>query len=270
MLKAADLAKEGFKLILLSVFIVSGAAISKLLPKDIALQNALLGIGGTLAIVIVIVGASVLSARYFQSQALEKSIEQLSPLPELIERAAVRHRDQGEETLRGLSGLIRAGYPEWLITEEALRPVESEATGKDIWIASPDLKNDTYLSEDHDLLPVIKGNAKRGVIYTYFIPDKPELASAENSLRDVFADFPQRLKVVKIRADEWDKCFIAHVMVLNPRSELQKKPRVYLELPIKGRGHWIAVDDEVAPKMFGRLQLFLQHQGSAALPAHAV
>lgn len=56
----------------------------------------------------------------------------------------------------------------WLRPLAALDAIERTTEGPEIWIVTPDLKNDTGGAP---IIPVLKDNASRGILYTYIAPD---------------------------------------------------------------------------------------------------
>lgn len=77
-------------------------------------------------------------------------------------------RKEYQWQLEQLRSVVDPKRPTWLYTSNEIDRIERDSPGKDIWVISEDLSHDTGKDVTAS---VVRGNAKRGVRYTYTVPD---------------------------------------------------------------------------------------------------
>ena len=142
----------------------------------------------------------------------------------------------------------------WLVSGAELNELEGTAKGREIWVVSPDLSNDTG---DALAIPIVKANAGRGTIYSYVVPNTPVIRARIAELREVFAEHKDKLNGAIIPQSEF--CFLSHthLVVYNPRGEQAEPGRVLLELPVKGRNWWVEMSRDDAACFIGSVAAIL-------------
>lgn len=107
------------------------------------------------------------------------------------------HEAQLKRTIDELKTIASSSKYEWLQTVEDLVQLEEHIKCKEIWVCSPDLSYDTG-SPDIDTVKLVQNNVKRGIIYTYVVPDTEEIEAVLPHLRRIFSFRPSQLKVIKL------------------------------------------------------------------------
>lgn len=161
--------------------------------------------------------------------------------------------DAIEETRRLAA---HAKFP-WLRSNIEIKRIEQRPLGKEIWVVSPDLQNDTGMGE---FVAIVQRNAARGHRYVYIVPQTDPVVARTAELKEVFAKWPAQLVLRRLPKADFDLLTRTHVTVYNPRSEQAKPGRAFLELPIDGRGWWVEMSDHDAASLIGRLTLIVDEK----------
>ena len=168
-----------------------------------------------------------------------------------IVAAFLRSRDDQafDEHLRIIKRLIEPRRFPWLISEGEIKVIEGCAIGKEIWVVSPDLMNDTGKAE---IIPTLLKNAARGIVYSYVVPDTPLIRTRINELKEVFAKYPDKLRGAILPQNDFRLLSHTHLVIYNPRGEKTQPGRVLLELPINDRDWWVEMSRNDAAEFIGR------------------
>ncbi|WP_157726420.1 hypothetical protein [Imhoffiella purpurea] len=170
-------------------------------------------------------------------------------------------RSKYEQQLEVLSKSIQAleykEKPDWLYPTHQINEIEESIKAKDIWVVSPDLENDTA---DADVIPIVKSNAKNGVRYTYVVPDNELIDARIKELIAVFKGIRSKPQIIKMPEKEFFLMTITHITVYNPKGEGGKPGRVFLELPVNGRGWWIEMCRGYGSPYIGRIGKIIEHE----------
>lgn len=169
-----------------------------------------------------------------------------------------RERRELDDVMVQLKELVpRTGFP-WLYKDVDLAKAESKARGDNIWIVSPDLSN---VTEKRVITDAVKKNVKRGITYTYIVPDIDDIDGVLPALEQVFGSHPERLKLLRVQRDQFRLLAVSHIAVFNATiSSSMSDMEVYIELPIqedegkKVHGYWIRVEREAARRVAGRFR----------------
>ena len=122
--------------------------------------------------------------------------------------------------------------------------------------------------EKRRIRETVRKNIKRGVIYTYIVPDVDEVKGILPGLRELAKSNPKRLNVISLGKDEFRFLAVTHIAIFNVTMEGGQTPDVFVELPIEEaggqriRGYWIKVSKSAASGMAGRFQNIIEkHRG---------
>jgi hypothetical protein len=154
-----------------------------------------------------------------------------------------------------LSEKNNTSIPEWLFSWAELNQIEKNYTGKDIWIISPTLDHDTA---NNDLTPILLSNAKKGIKYTYIVPDNELIESRIRDLERIFANHIRQVNIFKFSEKRFSFMFSTHLVVYNPNKELGMPSRVFQELPVDGRDWWVEMTRDNADKTIGIISKLLE------------
>jgi hypothetical protein len=140
----------------------------------------------------------------------------------------------------------------WLWPNSELDQLEGGIVGSEIWIVSPNLRNDTGGAP---LIPIIKANAARGITYTYIVPiDDINIRGRIEELRSIFQDNPKKCVIIGVPTNDFDLLPSTHIAIYNPKAEGETPPEVFLEIPIEGRGWWIKMSGQDAYAFVGKIK----------------
>ena len=148
---------------------------------------------------------------------------------------------------------------DWLKTQNDINNTEKRVTkDMEIWIITPDLKNDTNLKEPEikEIIEIVRKNMSRGIRYTYIVPDKdPYVRGKIDELIHIFKKHKnsEKLVIKKIDKDNFslfgNMCFT----IYNPRSVNGQPSRVYLELPREEKKWWMELSQTQATIFEGKI-----------------
>lgn len=159
-----------------------------------------------------------------------------------------------EALARRFAAILPAGF-DWLFDDAQVAEIATNAKGKDIWIVSPDLAHVTLTGI---FKQPVQHNIKRGIRYTYIVPSTEAIAALVPVLRQVFAEFPDKLHLKQIPRDVFQAITVTHIAMYNPNMEDGSPPRVLLELPIARRGYWVEVQYDAALALIGRFRQYAE------------
>jgi len=158
--------------------------------------------------------------------------------------------DTIRDDLRIVRDTVRPKPTPWLWPTAEVDTIERKTRASEVWIVSPDLKNDTGGKE---IIAIVKRNAARGIRYVYLVPDTEAVQTRIGELREIFRSHPDRLLVRLLDPREFSLLSSTHVAVYNPLSENGTQPQVFLELPIEGRGWWAEMFADDAAVFVGKV-----------------
>ena len=158
---------------------------------------------------------------------------------------------------RNIQALEYKEKPGWLYPTHQITEVEQGIEAKDIWVVSPDLENDTAHA---DVIPIVKANAKKGIRYTYVVPDNELIDARIKELMAVFKGNLSKLQIVKVSEKEFFLMTIRHITIYNPKGEGGIPGRVFLELPINGRGWWVEMCRDDGSPYIGRIGRIIERE----------
>ena len=158
--------------------------------------------------------------------------------------------DSIKDDLRIVRETINAKPTPWLWPTAEIDTIERRTKASEIWIVSPDLKNDTGAKE---IIAIVKRNATRGIKYVYLVPKTEPVETRIRELREIFRKNPEKLMIQKLDHREFSLLSSTHVAIYNPRSENGTQPQVFLELPIEKRGWWVEMFADDAAVFVGKV-----------------
>lgn len=167
-----------------------------------------------------------------------------------------KHDDELQSIISRLTPLVPPSTYSWLKSQVELIQVEGNVSAKDIWIISPDLSNDT--NQAAEIQKAVKRNLKKGITYTYMLPETEEINALLPALRLLFSSYPNQLIVIKIPFEVFQTLTIKHIAIFNPNMEGDRAPNVFIEAPVKDEGYWIEVIPKVAIKITGRFRMIIE------------
>ena len=170
-------------------------------------------------------------------------------------------RSRYEERLgvltRNIQALEYKEKPNWLYSTHQINEIEQSIEVKDIWVVSPDLENDTA---DADVIPIVKANARKGVRYTYVVPDNELIDARTKELKEVFKGIRSKPQIIKVPEKEFFLMTITHITIYNPKGEGGAPGRVFLELPVNGRGWWVEMCRGDGSPYIGRIGKLIERE----------
>lgn len=162
-----------------------------------------------------------------------------------------------QRAIENLRSITPSSRYEWLYTPAEMDEIEEKAKYKDIWIVSYDLSNDTG-NPNTPIISIIKKNLKRGISYTYIIPDIEHTNAVLPHLYRIFSSYPNQIRIIPLSHSTFDFFTTTHIAIYNPNMERGQLPQVFIELPIQERGYskgyWIRVADDISLKVVGRFR----------------
>jgi hypothetical protein len=171
-----------------------------------------------------------------------------------VEHVTTTHLEEIEVLLKGLRMLVPpTGFP-WLVSDAELIAIEGKALGEEVWIVSPDLAHDTVRA---DIQKAVRKNLKRGLNYTYIVPNNERITALLPALETLFSSQVNRLRVVRVTDEVFRGLAIRHIAIYNPCVSGDEAPHAYLELPIQGSGFWVKLSEEHALTLTGRVRQLL-------------
>lgn len=230
-------------ILLFLLFLISEYIGNKLF--QLSLVNNLTG----LLILVIALLVYFTSIGYFTRTRLQKEIcKELGDMKESI----------GKD-ISNLSLAVDKISIDWLLTHSEINTIEKSIIKEmEIWIITPDLKNDTKFDDPQimEIIEIVKKNMAKGVKYTYIIPDNDDFVRAKTKeLNNIFIDFKNtnKLSIVRIDKDHFsllgNMCFV----IYNPGRVKDRPSKVYLELPQKEKKWWIQISDDQATLFEGRI-----------------
>ena len=145
---------------------------------------------------------------------------------------------------------------DFIFSKYEVDEIERNQQEKDIWVVSPNLENDTNNS---DVVPIVRENAKKGVRYTYVVPDNELIDAREQELQAVFKGIRCKARIVKVSEKDFFLLTTTHLTVYNPQGENGTPGRVFLELPVQNRGWWVEMCRQDASYYIGRVRKIIDH-----------
>lgn len=171
------------------------------------------------------------------------------------------HQAELKSIIQELRDVTSSARYSWLYTTAEVNEFESKCRCSNIWVVSPDLSNDTG-SSAADIIAVVKKNLRRGITYTYIVPDSEAIDAVLPNLRQTFMSHPEQLRLVRLPQDTFRLLTTAHITMYNPNMEDNRVPDVFIELPIEqrghGRGYWVKVANDAALGFVGRFRRIVE------------
>lgn len=145
---------------------------------------------------------------------------------------------------------------------DLLNEVEAKSKGKDIWVISPHLKNDTGQKEVKITTNIVLRNATTRIItYTFIVPKTAEVSRATKQLQAEFIDQTDRLRIIEIDAKQFRNLALVEWVIYNPLMADGKFPDVFMQLPIDELAWWTKVSDDVASVFLERVTRIMKENG---------
>lgn len=180
-------------------------------------------------------------------------------LLEVIKTDFENFKTSTKDDLKNISLSIEKISTNWLKMQSEINTIEKEMIkGTQIWIITPDLKNDTNLNDPQikEIIAIVKKNMGKGICYAYIVPDKDSYINIKiKELENIFAKYKSidRLKIVRIDKDYFslfgNMCFT----IYNPEGVNGHSPKVYLELPREEKKWWVELSETQAATFVGKI-----------------
>jgi hypothetical protein len=162
------------------------------------------------------------------------------------------HYQELDRALATARSIVPEKYP-WLFGNREMLEIEQAAEGRAIWLVSPDLSNDILGGA---FAKVVQVNIARGLTYTYIVPDTEAVRALLEPLKALFSSHPDRLRIRMLPDEQFRTLAASHMAIYNPHMDDDSAARVFLELPIVHRGHWIEVCPGSAVSLVGRWRAY--------------
>ncbi len=127
---------------------------------------------------------------------------------------------------------------------------------------------------DSDVEGIIQNNLKRGVKYTFLIPESSDNMGDVERFWARYRTYSQITTIYPIKTEEYDSIAPTNYIILNPDGDTSL-PRVFFELPIESREsqekYWVKVEDQAATKLSDRFHKAMTKEAAppAAFPIKA-
>jgi hypothetical protein len=136
----------------------------------------------------------------------------------------------------------------WLYPGYSVIKLESEVKAKEIWVVSPHLLNDTGTSYEGrqglSTIDTVDKNFKRGIAYTYIVPDIERVRTLVLHLHQTHASYHERIRVIQLPRATFQNLAISEIAIYDPNGG---NPQVFMELPVMdAHTYWIKLNEEVA------------------------
>lgn len=152
----------------------------------------------------------------------------------------------------------------WMHTQHEIDTIEKNIKkGMEIWVISPDLKNDTNRDDPQiaEIIKIVEKNMQKGVCYTYIVPDKDPLVRGKiEELLNIFKRYKNTPKLIVKKIDKdyfslfGNMCFV----IYNPTSEGGKPSKVYMELPREEKKWWVELSQVQATIFEGKISEIIE------------
>jgi hypothetical protein len=120
----------------------------------------------------------------------------------------------------------------WLITADRLKEIETTTIANHVWIITSSLEEEI---EEELFGGVVSGNLKRGVKYTYFVPDDPALRARISKMKDIYKSSGLEFRV--IAAPLFKLVASQDMAIFGPAGEGARQMGGYMNLPIQTGGN---------------------------------
>lgn len=166
--------------------------------------------------------------------------------PARILEATIEKKGIRTERLHDKSSLGK-----WIRHQEEITSIEQTEDLSSVWVLSPDLENDT----SPEWKGVLKENAKRGVRYSYFVPETRTTNCRIGILQEAFKEQPGMLEISKIPQNEFEfLAVLCRAGVVYQYKDQYIHFRVFLLMPITDEIWWLELDKNKAAQFVGILQ----------------
>lgn len=184
-----------------------------------------------------------------QISSLEKGILNLATLQDsMVSKIALQAKH--------VRDIVEPKNNEWLYPPGYMS-VETNYDGKTIWVVSPDLSNDIVQSDDSNpdahTVGIVKDNIRRGISYTYVVPDTPLIRGRVSHLDKQFEDHPEQLRIIYLPILQFVFLPETELIVFYPDSGKNKISRVFMSLPVKTAGWWVEINRQTSEVFVGWL-----------------
>jgi len=175
--------------------------------------------------------------------------------------AAMQHtsHQQDIDSLIGrLEQIIAARGFKWLYDDGEVAKIEGKIVKEDVWIVSPDFYHDLAKA---NFQPLTIRNFKKGIKYTYIVPESDKMGALILQLQQVYRTFIKQFKVKQIPSDKLRLVAVTNIAIYDPHIGSDRGgSRVFLELPIGERGYWIEVTQDAALDLIGRFKRIIDNE----------
>lgn len=156
--------------------------------------------------------------------------------------------DALENTVRS----VKAAFgKDWLISREELLRLEEKTKAAEIWIISRGLQEET---DEETYLRVVRKNIKRGITYTYIVPDNEVTRAKAEQIKSAHENSGQ-IGFRFMTEEFFDLAAAQDIAILGPVGRDAANMRAYMNLPTGGEGseYFIVLGKEFAERLVGRL-----------------
>ena len=156
------------------------------------------------------------------------------------------YKDEFMKLINILQHTIPSTGHDWLYHGSEILNLEEQFIDNDIWIISPHLENDTGSQYSEETLASAQKALKRGIRYTFIVPDTQGITRVLPQLYRGYSDFLDQLQVIKLPIREFRTLIMTEVAIYNPNMVNGRSPFVYVELPLEPHLYWCKVADSIA------------------------
>ena len=147
---------------------------------------------------------------------------------------------------------VKAAFgKEWLISREELLRIEQRTKAKEVWIISHGLQEET---DKQTYLGVVRKNIKRGIKYTYVVPDNDVTRARAEQIRAAHRN-SSKIVFRFIKEEFFDLVAAQDIAILGPVGEGSESMKAYMNLPVSrgGSEYFIVLSSDFAQRLVGRL-----------------
>ena len=131
-----------------------------------------------------------------------------------------------------LEAVASVSKANWLITSARLKELEANVESDHIWIITQSLEEEI---DENNFGPVIAANFARGMTYTYFVPDNPQMKLRIGKLKLIHNN-NERLKFRVLKNELFALVSAQDVAIFGPLDPTSGRMTGYMNLPIHQHG----------------------------------
>lgn len=184
----------------------------------------------------------IVSAEFFTNSREREELQKLIEQQQDIIQELLLLKEEEKSVIDHADNLIQRLPTTWICEDSEFAKIESKCKGN-IMVVSPDLSNVKGIFKE-----VVKKNMKKGIIYTYVIPESNTIKTTIHQLLVYFKPYDINFKTEFLDSGHFKMLTSNHITILNFDS-LDGSASAYLQQPVakkpeeKDIKFWIMFDE---------------------------